>query len=137
MNNIKINPKSGEVWLVELPNSTGHQQNGKRPALIVSNNIGNHYSPIVECIVFTSQKKKNIPTHAYFKKGEANLSEDSVLLAEQKYSINKYQLIKKIGVLNDDQLIKASIAMVLSTPLVVKAFEAGLQETEIFQKCSA
>ena len=36
-----IDPKVGEVWLVDLSNATGHQQRGIRPFVVTSNNKRN------------------------------------------------------------------------------------------------
>lgn len=40
-----IDPKVGEVWLVDLSNATGHQQRGIRPFVVTSNNKRNFFSP--------------------------------------------------------------------------------------------
>jgi len=128
-------PKMGEIWLVDLSNAIGCQQGGIRPVLIASNNVGNYHSSIFEGIAFTTQKQNNVqPTHAKFKAGEAGLTEDSVLMAEQKWTINKFQLKKKIGVMNDDQLLRASGVILFANPFLVKAIEAGIQNTSAFQK---
>jgi mRNA interferase MazF len=128
-------PKCGEIWEVWINNAVGHQQGGKRPVLITSNNIGNYYSPTVDGITFTSKiKKQSQLTHALFKAGEANLPEDSILLAEQKLTINKNQLIRKIGMMNDDQLTRASIAVAYANPIFMKAYEAGVQNTVEFKR---
>ena len=41
---------TGDLVLVDLSNNIGHQQGGKRPAVIVSNNVGNAVSPMVEVL---------------------------------------------------------------------------------------
>ena len=128
-------PRMGEIWLVNISNAIGHQQGGIRPMLIASNNVGNCHASIFEGIAFTTQRQNNVqPTHANFKAGEAGLQEDSTLLAEQKWPINDYQLLKIIGVMNDDQLLRASAAILISNPFLVAAVEAGVQNTNAFKK---
>jgi mRNA interferase MazF len=128
-------PRAGEVWLVDLPNAIGHQQGGIRPVLITSNNVGNYYSPVFEGVSLTSKKQENSqPTHAFYRAGEAGLKDDSVLLAEQKWTINKSQLIKKIGVMNDDQLLRAVTAIAHANPIYLLAYEAGVQNTPTFKR---
>ena len=43
-----IDPKVGEVWLVDLSNATGHQQRGIRPFVVTSNNKRNFFSPTIK-----------------------------------------------------------------------------------------
>lgn len=133
---MNIIPRATEVWLVDIPNAIGYQQGGVRPVLITSNNVGNRYSPVVEGIPFTTKKQnKNQPTHAKFKAGEAGLSEDSVLLAEQKCTINKSQLIKKLGRMNHEQVIRAVRAIANANPvLFMAAYEINIQNDPVFQK---
>ena len=45
-----IDPKVGEVWLVDLSNATGHQQRGIRPFVVTSNNKRNFFSPTIKGI---------------------------------------------------------------------------------------
>ena len=40
--------RTGDIVLVDFANSIGHQQGGKRPAVIVSNNVGNNMSSMLE-----------------------------------------------------------------------------------------
>lgn len=57
----------GDIVLAETTATGEHIQQGKRPYLIISNNMNNKYSDIVVGIPFTtSRTKKNIPTHYSF-----------------------------------------------------------------------
>ena len=59
---------TGDLVLVDLSNNIGHQQGGKRPAVIVSNNVGNAVSPMVEVLPLTTKRyKSTLPTHVDFK----------------------------------------------------------------------
>lgn len=110
--------REGDVILADIPNAIGNQQGGTRYFLVVSNNIGNHYSNVVRVIAFTSQNKKNLPTHVYYKAGEGGLPKDSILLAECMWDINKYQIIKTVGRFNDFQMKRAAEAVKVMMPLV-------------------
>ena len=136
MNESKV-VKVGEVWYADLTNAIGSQQGGIRPVLITSNNRGNELSPVVDGIPFTTKIfKNNQPTHAMFYAGEAGLMENSVLLAEQKWTINKTQLIKKIGVMNHSQLVRAVKAIAYCNPIYYLAYEGedGVQNTPTFKR---
>ena len=127
---------TGEILLVDFSNSIGHQQGGVRPAVVVSNNIGNIYSPMLEVLPVTSKRiNSNQPTHVTFKASEVDgLDFDSTIEAEGKISINKFQVKRKLGKLSEEQLELVAIAMVYATPIVIKAFSKGIQDTALFQK---
>lgn len=40
-------PKKGEIYLVNFDPTIGHEVKKKRPAVIISNNIHNQFSPLV------------------------------------------------------------------------------------------
>ena len=42
-----VYPKKGEIYLVNFDPTIGHEVKKKRPALIISNNIHNQYSPLI------------------------------------------------------------------------------------------
>jgi mRNA interferase MazF len=46
-------PKRGEVYFVDLRSAQGSEQQGIRPALIVSNNLHNQFSPVVSIVPIT------------------------------------------------------------------------------------
>lgn len=129
---------TGDLVLVDLSNNIGHQQGGKRPAVIVSNNVGNAVSPMVEVLPLTTKRNNSeLPTHVTFKASEVEgLKRDSTVEAESKWVINKWQILKKLGTFNDEQLDKIATAMVYATPIVIKAFQAGVHNTDLFRKTS-
>ena len=55
--------KRGEIYYIENDNSVGCEQRGIRPAVIVGNDVGNKYSPVLLVVYFTLQHKKHLPTH--------------------------------------------------------------------------
>lgn len=135
MTTFKSIPRAGEIYFADLDNAKGSQQGGVRPVLIVSNNVGNRFAPVVEGIPFTTKiNKNNQPTHALFRAGEAGLTEDSILLAEQKWTINKSQLMEKIGTMNKEQLLRASMAVAYANPIYGMAYEAGVQYTDDYKR---
>lgn len=132
---IEIQYKSSMVVLVDFCNTVGHQQRGIRPAVIVSNNKGNKYSPTVKVLPCTSKRdNSNLPTHAKFLQGEVScLKTNSTFEAENEIVINKTQIIKILGQLTESQMEKIAIAMAYSTPIVFKAFLKGIQNTQQFK----
>lgn len=86
-----------DICFAQLPLKEGsHVQGGRRPVIIVSNNKANKYSPVVTIAPLTSQvRKRFLPTHVtLFAEG---LSTVSIALCEQLTTIDKCQLIRRVG----------------------------------------
>ena len=64
----------GEIWIADLGERDGSIQCGKRPVIVLQNDVGNKYSPTTIVVPLTSQI----------------------------VTINQSQLINKIGELNED-----------------------------------
>lgn len=55
----------GDIWFVREGKAVVESRpHGNRPAVIISNNIGNRHSPYVEVVFLTSKDKKYLPAHA-------------------------------------------------------------------------
>lgn len=88
--------KRGDIWVAELGKGVGSEQRGRRPVLVMQNNLGNRYSDVITILPLTSQKKKeNLPTHVQVS--EAFLLTDSEVLVEQVRSISRERFIAKVG----------------------------------------
>ena len=61
--------KRGDIYYADLNPVIGSEQGGKRPVLIISNDIGNKHSPtvIVAAITGKTQTKAKLPTHTEVK----------------------------------------------------------------------
>lgn len=81
-------PKRGEIYYCDLGNSVGSEQNGIRPFLILSNDVGNKFAPIVSGVPVTSKKKFIEKIHVPIGK-EYGLKFNSFALTEHIRSIAK------------------------------------------------
>lgn len=97
--------KRGDIYIAQLGEAQGCEQRGRRPVLIVQNNIGNKYSPVVIVAAITGQRKAKLPTHVelFDEKGVEN---HSIVLLEQLRTIDKRRLIKKVGYLRGSTMKK-------------------------------
>lgn len=107
----------GDICLVDFGTANGCVQGGLRPAIVVQNNVGNHFSPTVLVVPLTSNlNKPNIPTHVLIPVG-SGLRTNSLALAEQIQTVNKTQISKIIGFLNSilideiEHAIRISLAL--------------------------
>ena len=80
--------RRGEIYYIDNENAVGCEQRGIRPAVIVGNDVGNKYSPVLLVVYFTLQPKKALPTHVYVRGyGTA--------LCEQIFTIDKSRILQK------------------------------------------
>ena len=95
--------KRGEVWYTDLDGDTvGSEQTGFRPAVILSNDIGNAFAPTVIIVPMTSQPRKEQITHVALTADF--LPCDSIVLTEQIRVISKQRIFEYVGRLTDEQL---------------------------------
>src|SRR3990167_1804393 len=95
--------KRGEIWLVNLDPTLGHEIKKSRPALIIQNDIGNKYSPITIIAPITSQDIEKIyPIEVLLLKKSSGLDKDSKVLLNQIRAVDKRRLMKKLGRTNKD-----------------------------------
>lgn len=53
----------GDIYHITAAHSTGSEQRGDRPAIVVSNDMANRYSPVIQVVFLTTRNKKPLPTH--------------------------------------------------------------------------
>ena len=104
--------RRGDIYEAELGNQIGSIQSGTRPVLIISNNMNNKYSPVVNVLPITSKTKNNIPVHVDIGL-EQGLGFRSTILTEQIVTINKNQLGKYIGACNTNKMYEVENAILI------------------------
>ena len=108
----------GDIYFVRLDSSTGSEQNGTRPAVILQNDVGNRYSPTVICAAITSKMNKaKLPTHIEIDCKNYCLIKDSVILLEQLRTIDKSRLREKVDHLEGKIMSKINKALEISLGL--------------------
>lgn len=93
----------GDVWLADLGVTVGSEQNGVRPVVVISNNMGNRSGPTVIIAPITSKTKSgHLPTHETVL--GCGLAKKSTVLLEQIRMIDKHRLIKYYGTLPNNKM---------------------------------
>lgn len=113
--------RRGDIYYADLNPVIGSEQGGKRPVLIISNDIGNKYSPTVIIAAITSRvhTKAKLPTHTAIEDFDG-LSKNSIILLEQIRTIDKKRLKEHIGILDNQHLFTADKALLISLGLEKK-----------------
>ena len=106
--------RRGEIYIADMGARMGSEQGGRRPVLIIQNDIGNEHSPTVICAAITSKKKRYLPVHVPIYAADHELICDSTILLEQIRTIDKRRLLYKIGCLSDAEIERVNRALKVS-----------------------
>jgi mRNA interferase MazF len=90
-------PLCGEVWLVDLNPVRGHEQAGRRPALIISVDLFNCGPAELVVVLPITTKNKGIPFHVEIDPPEGGLNEKSFIKCEDIRSVSKESLSSCLG----------------------------------------
>lgn len=101
------NVKRGDIYFVVGGAATGSEQEADRPAIIVSNDMGNKYAPVVEVVYLTTKKKAGLPTHVYIGSAER----PSIALCEQIVTVCKSRLARHIGSVTEEEMSRVDKAL--------------------------
>jgi mRNA interferase MazF len=104
-------PLRGEVWLADLGTTRGHEQGGRRPVLIFSDDLFNAGpAGLVVVLPFTSTIR-NVPTHMLVNPPEGGLRRPSVVLCDAIRSVTKDCLLSRWGTISASTLASVETAV--------------------------
>ena len=113
-------PHRGDIWFADLIVCPGTcVQRGIRPVLVVSNDMGNTHSTIVNVLPMTSHlKKPHLPCHTLLEPGDVADSRsalrESEVQAEQITTIGRLQLKNYVGRVEDTEILNQITQAVIS-----------------------
>lgn len=87
----------GEVWTIDLNPTRGHEQAGRRPALVVSIDQLNHGPAQLVIVLPITSTLRGIPTHVRIDPPEGGLKKQSFALCEAVRSVSSDRLAKRLG----------------------------------------
>ena len=108
--------KRGDIYFTTLGDGVGSEQAGRRPVIIVQNDLGNLYSNTVIVVPVTSAGKKPMPTHVKLGR-EYGLFRESIALAEQIMTFDKRRLGEYIGTIDEMKMMEINKALSVSLGL--------------------
>lgn len=97
-------PRRGEVWTVDLDPVRGHEQAGRRPALILSADLFNSGPADLLVILPLTTKSKGVPFHVLVEPPEGGLKSRSFIKCEDIRSVAKERIGRHWGLLSDATL---------------------------------
>ena len=114
--------RRGDIYLANLNPFKGSEQGGKRPVVVLQNNIGNRHSSTLIIAPITSRVEKNTgqPTHVNIGRIGYN-HVLSVVQLEQIRTIDKQRVIRYFGRIDRSMMKKVEEGMLIS--LGIKGFD--------------
>lgn len=112
-------PRRGEVYLISFDSTVGAEIHKTRPALILQNNIANRYSPVTIVAAISSHFEEPLyPTEVLIREPEGGLRRDGVVLLNQIRSVDNRRLVKRLGRLEAQTMVRVAQALGISLGLV-------------------
>jgi mRNA interferase MazF len=97
-----VNIKQGDIFWVHLGVPRGSEPGYRHPHVVIQNNLFNQskINTVVVCALTSNLTRAKSPGNVLLRKGEGNLKKESVVNITQMITVNKSDLIEKIGSLS-------------------------------------
>jgi mRNA interferase MazF len=91
----------GDVFWVDLGEPSGSGPGYRHPHVVIQNNVFNHsrINTVVVCVLTSNLKRAEAPGNVLLEEGEANLTRQSVVNVSQIFTVDKGDLVERIGTL--------------------------------------
>jgi mRNA interferase MazF len=109
--------KRGEIWWLDWSPGRGSEQTGRRPGLVVQNDVGNEFAAntIIACL--TTRTDRSYPVLVAASRQETGLRRDSVVNCAQILTVSKDRLLRKAGELDEAKMAEVDEALAVSLGL--------------------
>ncbi len=96
----------GDVFWVDLSEPSGSEPDYRHPHVVIQNNVFNRsrINTVVICALTSNLKRAKTPGNVMLKKGEANLTKQSIVNISQIFTVNKSDLVELIGAVSRSRM---------------------------------
>jgi mRNA interferase MazF len=109
--------RRGDIWTVNFEPVVSSEQGKARPALIIQNDIGNRYSPVLIVAALTSGDTARYDVEVEVRAPEGGLERDSLVLLNQIRTVDKRRLGRHWGRLAPSTMARVDEAIRISLGL--------------------
>jgi mRNA interferase MazF len=101
-----LNIRQGDVFWVDLGEPGGSGPGFRHPYVVLQNNVFNasRLNTVVLCALTSNVQRAKAPGNVLVQKGEGNLPKDSVVNITQVITVDKSDLVEKIGSLPPNRM---------------------------------
>ena len=98
--------RQGDVYWVDLGEPRGSAPGYRHPHVVIQNNLFNRsrINTVVVCVITSNLRRAAAPGNVLLEKGEANLPQRSVVNVSQIFTVDKADLVEKIGTLSPSRV---------------------------------
>lgn len=124
--------KRGDIYYIDriAGASIGSEQQAGRPAIIVSNNVLNETSEVVEVVYLTTHDKGDKPTHVQIR----STGRISTALCEQISTASILRVGARIGTATKEEMLRIDTAIMISLGIEIpksESFDSLLKESKV------
>ncbi|KFO67740.1 PemK family transcriptional regulator [Smithella sp. SCADC] len=109
--------KQGEIYWINLSEPKGSEPGYRHPHIVIQNNLFNtsRINTVVVCSLTTNLNRANAPGNVLLNKSEANLPRKSIVNISQIFTVNKTDLVEKIGQVSQNRMMEVLDGLKLLT----------------------
>ena len=109
--------RQGEVYWIDLGEPRGSAPGYRRPHVILQNDVFNRsrIRTAVVCALSTNLRLAEAPGNILLDEGEAGLSKRSVAIVSQVFTVDKEDLVERIGAIRPRRLLEILAGLRLVT----------------------
>ena len=98
--------KQGDIFWIELGVPRASEPGYRHPHVVVQNNVFNQskINTVVVCALTSNLRRAKAPGNVLLRKEEGNLEKESVVNISQIITVNKSDLVEKIGSLSPGRI---------------------------------
>jgi mRNA interferase MazF len=97
-----VDIKQGDIFWIDFGEPGGSAPGYRHPCVVIQNNVFNKskIASVVVCALTSNLKRMKAPGNVLLRKGEGNLTKDSVVNISQIVTVDKADLVERIGSLS-------------------------------------
>ena len=91
-------PFRGDLWLLDFGDPIGHEQGGRRPALVISGDALNRRPSRLVTVLPITGRDRGVPAHVPLPPVSTGLHRPSFALTDQHLVVSQERLERRLGV---------------------------------------
>jgi mRNA interferase MazF len=115
---IEVIPSRGDVVLVNLDPTVGHEQGGLRPALVISTDDLNRSPARLVIVAPITGTDRGIPAHIKVPAREGGLTKPSVIMVDQIRTLSRQRITRRLGAVSSATMGRVEDCLKLILDLV-------------------
>ncbi|MCA9858337.1 MAG: type II toxin-antitoxin system PemK/MazF family toxin [Thermomicrobiales bacterium] len=104
MSEQQLEPRAGEVWLIDCDPQVGREQGGIRPALVISTDYFNRLPNELYVVAPITTRNRGLRLHLPLAPPEGGVRKPSVIMCDQIKAASDRRMLERWGLVSDETL---------------------------------